>query len=311
MDLVSILVPVYNVEDCLSRCLDSLVNQSYPRIEIILINDGSTDMSLRIAQEYVNQFEFIQVYSYSNAGVSTTRNRALSKAKGDYIMFVDSDDTLEQNAIEHMIKVSQMYHCDIVTCGYIQEYRFFPLYRRVSKKGILSNIEAIHSMVDDTGVNNYPWGKLFKKECFDGVQFPEFMKGFEDTCTIFKAFINAKRVYTLPNRYYHYIQRRGSLTNHMSLETVYSMRSAYEYQEYVLHKTFPNEKFSFDLNYFNSDMVILYTMIFYSSRQDQPKYIPANICWENIPILFKIAYKVWFGIACIKFHWFTKKEEIE
>lgn len=92
---VSILIPVYNVEKYLSKCLESILLQTYKNIEIIIINDGTTDSSLEIANLYASKYDFIHVYSYENAGISTTRNRALEKATGDYYLFVDSDDYLD------------------------------------------------------------------------------------------------------------------------------------------------------------------------------------------------------------------------
>ena len=122
MPLVSILVPVYNVERYLSRCLDSLVAQTYKDIEIIIINDGSTDNSRDIALLYSKRFNNIYVYDYENAGISTTRNRALDKAHGDYVMFVDSDDFLARRAIEKMMDVVQSEHCDIVASGSVLDF---------------------------------------------------------------------------------------------------------------------------------------------------------------------------------------------
>ena len=101
---VSILIPVYNVEKYLSKCLESILLQTYKNIEIIIINDGTTDSSLDIAELYASKYDFIHVYSYENAGISTTRNRALEKATGDYYLFVDSDDYLNPHMIEKMIK---------------------------------------------------------------------------------------------------------------------------------------------------------------------------------------------------------------
>lgn len=303
MPLVSILVPVYNVERYLSRCLDSLVAQTYKDIEIIIINDGSTDNSRDIALLYSKRFNNIYVYDYENAGISTTRNRALDKAHGDYVMFVDSDDFLARRAIEKMMDVVQREHCDIVACGYVMDFGLFPLFRKVVPKKTMTSLEALHNMVSNKGVNNYPWAKLFSKKCFDNVRFPSGTRGFEDTRTIFKAFHNAKKVCTIPNRYYHYVQRRGSLTNHMDLDTVYDMRKAYEYQEAYLHKLYPDEKFSFDSNYYNSDMVILYTLIFFYSKKDNPVYIPANIDWKKINPILCVAYRIWLSIARFKLGW--------
>ena len=100
---VSILIPVYNVEKYLSKCLESILLQTYKNIEIIIINDGTTDSSLDIAELYAFNYDFIHVYSYENAGISTTRNRALEKATGDYYLFVDSDDYVNPHMIEKMI----------------------------------------------------------------------------------------------------------------------------------------------------------------------------------------------------------------
>ena len=166
MPLVSILVPVYNVERYLSRCLDSLVAQTYKDIEIIIINDGSTDNSRDIALLYSKRFNNIYVYDYENAGISTTRNRALDKAHGDYVMFVDSDDFLARRAIERMMDVVQREHCDIVACGYVMDFGLFPLFRKVAPKKTMTSLEALHNMVSNKGVNNYPWAKSLGKIVF-------------------------------------------------------------------------------------------------------------------------------------------------
>lgn len=312
MSLVSILVPIYNVEKYLSRCLDSLVNQTYKNIEIVIINDGSRDRSRDIAQFYANQFDFIHIYDYENAGISTTRNRCLKRAKGDYVTFVDSDDYIELDMIENMMTIVEREKCDIVACGYVMDYCAFPLLRKVCPEKTMTALEALHSLASNKGMNNYPWAKLFARHCFNDVMFPEDLKGFEDTCTIFKAINNAAKVCAIPNRYYHYVQRRGSLTNNMDLATVYAMRKAYEYQETCLHRLYPDEQFSFDLNYYNSDMVIIYTLIFFYTKKDQPVYEPANINWKNINPFLRFVYCLWLGIARIKFGWiFNENKQLE
>lgn len=303
MPLVSVLIPVYNVEKYLSKCLESIIHQTYENIEIILINDGSTDSSADICRMYQDRYDFIHLYEYANAGISVTRNRALEKACGDYILFVDSDDFMELEAIEKMVSLALKEQADIVTCGYVMDYGFFPLHRRVGSRKKLTSLEALHSLVSNTGVNNYPWAKLYARSCFRNVAFPKELKGFEDTCTVFKAIHNANKVVMIPNRYYHYVQRRGSLTHHMDLETVYQMRKAYEYQEACLHRYYPNDSFSFDIHYFNTDMVILYTVIFFYSKKDHPVYVPANIHWSNINIFLRFAYMVWYSVAALKCGW--------
>ena len=307
MPLVSILVPVYNVEKYIEKCLKSLLEQTYPEIEIILINDGSTDSSLEICQTYAKQYENIHVYSYENKGISTTRNRALDKMNGDYLMFVDSDDFLEKHAISKMMERMQQTQSDIVMCGFVMDYfKVIPLYRPVARKRVYEPLETLHDMIQNKGINNYPWAKLYARSTFKGVRFPENTYGFEDTRTIFKAIIQSHKVATMPNRYYHYVQRRGSITNRMSLETVLDMKKAYQYQQEYLKKQYPEEHFDYTMNYYNLDMVIIYTLLLFVKKEDKPEFHSSIQNWNRISFPFKFAYVVWLKLACIKFGWKLK-----
>lgn len=309
MDKVSVLVPVYNVEKYLSKCLDSIVNQTYKNIEIIIINDGTTDSSLEIASFYASKYHFIKVFTYENAGISTTRNRALKKATGDYILFVDSDDYIDTDMIEKMVFHAKKTNSQIVTCGYRIEWKFFSLPIFTLKPKTLDSLTALHALSQNDGINNYPWGKLYSANCFNHVTFPDQKKGFEDTYTVFKAIYNANKVSTMKQCFYHYVKRAGSLTDHMDLVTAYEMRAAYEYQELCLHQWYPQENFYYDINFYNSDMVILYTLIFFYSKKDKPVYVPSVIDWSKIGFFKRIGYVLWRMIACIKFGWSLKWQE--
>lgn len=308
MPFISLLVPVYNVEKWLSRCLESLIHQTYRDFEIILIDDGSTDSSGSIASEYEKKYEYIHLYHYENSGISATRNRALQLCKGEYVMFIDSDDFIEECTLEKMVDVIHQQQCDIVTCGYVMDFGIFPLYRKVSGKMTMSSIEALHSLAENKGVNNYPWAKLIAKKCFQGVSFPEQSKEFEDMFTMFKVINQANKVCSIPNRYYHYVQRHGSLTHNMNLETVYKMRESYEYQESSLHRLHPEENFDYNIHYYNIDMLIIYTLIVYYSKKDCPVYYPADIDWKMINPILHIGYKLWVSIARLKFGWSFKQQ---
>ena len=307
MPLVSILVPVYNVEKYLRKCLDSLLNQTYPSIEIILINDGSTDSSLEICQEYADKYKNIYVYTYENKGISTTRNRALDQMHGDYLMFVDSDDFIAKKTVEKMMERMQEQQADIVMCGFVMDYyKVIPLFRPVAKNATFDTIETLQRMILNKGINNYPWGKLYKASTFENVRFPENTYGFEDTRTIFKAIIQAKKIATMPNRYYHYVQRRGSITNRMSLETVLDMKKAYIEQQNYLKEKYPDEFFDYTMNYYNLDMVIIYTLLLFVKKEDHPSFKSSIQNWNRIAFPFKFAYVVWLKLACIKFGWKLK-----
>ena len=115
-ELISIIIPVYNAEKFIKRCLDSIINQTYKNIEVICINDGSTDNSLKILKEYEKKYFFIRVYNQKNCGSGKTRNRGIDLSKGNYITFVDADDYIEKDYISKFI--SKYYNMDIVICGY-------------------------------------------------------------------------------------------------------------------------------------------------------------------------------------------------
>lgn len=307
MEKVSVLIPVYNVEKYVGHCIDSVLHQTYPDIEIVLINDGSSDRSLQICEQYAKNYSNVFVYSYKNAGISTTRNRALDHVHGRYVMFVDSDDYIHPEMIEQMVSTMHEQSSDIVLCGYRMDYfKIIPLLRKVASRQTMTNIEALHKLIANQGVNNYPWAKLFKTEMFQGVRFPNQLEGFEDTRTIFKTFLNAKKIAAIPNRYYHYVQRKGSLTNHMSLQTVYNMRKAYHDQERDLKKALPNEQFDFTINYYNTDMVIIYTLIFICSKNEQVRFVPDTIDWTKLSWPLKAGYGAWLQIACWKYGWKKK-----
>ena len=306
---ISILVPVYNVEKWLDRCLDSLEAQTWKDWEAVLVNDGSTDGSLVKAQARAARDARIRIFSYANSGISVTRNRLLEHAQGEAFLFVDSDDWIEPEILERMVHVMQKENCDIVQCGYQMDFGPVPFLRPVAGTGVHDREDALQMLVNNKGINNYPWGKLFRRHTFDHVRFPENVKGFEDTRTIFRTFLNASRIGTIPDRFVHYVQHPGSLTNCMSLATVYDMRKAYEYQEQYLKKVLPDQHFDFNRNYYNTDMVIIYTLILFSRKKDDPRFVPAEIDWNKVPFppLLKTAYLAWLQIACVKFGWNIRK----
>lgn len=214
-ELISVIVPVYNVEKYITECLQSITNQTYKNIEIILIDDGSTDNSGKICDEYARIDKRIKVVHKLNEGLSSARNVGLEEAKGNYIQFIDSDDYIETDTIEIMYKVACKYHADIVSyshyilnngnkiCDYTGEIR------QVGK------IEAIKEIMLDHKVRNYSWEKLWKRELFKEIQFPVGKK-FEDLLTTPLLFEKAKKIviYDIPK--YYYRQRADSIMGQQS-----------------------------------------------------------------------------------------------
>lgn len=199
---VSIIVPVYNSEKTLSRCLNSLVSQTLSEIEIIVINDGSTDKSLLIIENFLKQFpNKIKYISRKNKGIGFTRNEGIKLARGDYLGFVDSDDFVEVDMYEKMYKRILDENADIAVCNY-------KIVDGSNQKNVIVNISNNTNLYLKPEMINLmdfaPWNKIYKKSLFDNIKFPENLK-YEDLNTIIKVFSKAKKIVKLDSYCYYYM----------------------------------------------------------------------------------------------------------
>lgn len=222
-DLISIILPVCNVERYLRECLDSLVQQTYKNIEILIINDGSTDASGAICDEYALKDSRIRLFHLSNGGLSYARNVGIENAKGKYLTFVDSDDYVSVDYIE--ILYSSLIESDAdmsIAFPYefveeTGEYRIYYLDKLESKLLTandiieLTNIDDGESFVPGSTYMTACW-KLFNKELFEGIRFPIGML-YEDAATIHKAYIKSKKIIQIPKAIYCYRIRNSSLSH--------------------------------------------------------------------------------------------------
>ncbi len=199
--LVSIIVPVYNVESYLQNCLESLINQTYSNIEIILIDDGSVDASSKICDDYSTKDNRIKVIHQSNQGVSRARNRGLSSAEGEFFSFVDGDDTVEQDYIELMLKKLIENDVDLVRLSWMRGEKNCTYAINFDESG---NAIVTYENVADLQWFANIWG-LFRFECLK-FYFDETLKYAEDNLFVFEYFLNSKRKRMLlaNNPYYHY-----------------------------------------------------------------------------------------------------------
>ena len=168
MPKVSIIVPVYNVEKYLERSLNSLINQTLKDIEIICVNDGSKDNSLKILEEYSKKDNRIIVINQENAGVSVTRNSGMKIAKGQYIGFVDSDDWVEHDIVEKLYARAMEEVADMVYCDWVEEYED----RSVLFSQHPMSIENYYKSILGFKSFSYVWNRLTKRELYDGIEFP-------------------------------------------------------------------------------------------------------------------------------------------
>lgn len=219
---VSIIIPVYKVEKYLKRCIESVVNQSYKNIEIILVNDGSPDKCGEICDSYARIDNRIKVIHKENGGLSSARNVGLDIASGEYIMFVDSDDWIEEYSLEKLDKYMDMSY-DIINFKFsfvkegsknIIELQSDP------KEGYECDLISYIDKLFMGELSFFIWNKLYKKDLFNEVRFPEG-RNYEDLATIYKLYFNAKSIivtdYTL---YYYWLGNSNSITSNSTVKNM-------------------------------------------------------------------------------------------
>lgn len=211
--LISIIVPVYNTEKYLEKCLDSLINQSYPYLEIIVVDDGSTDNSFQICNKYTKLDSRIKVIHQKNKGLSAARNTGLQYVHGKYISFVDSDDYVTSDYIAYLYYLLTKYHADISVCSYTQE--FFSNQRKIysfKKEESISSLEALNRLLYHNNLPICAWAKLYRKDLFNNVSYP-IGKYFEDVETTIALTEKSTIIALGPQPKYNYVTREDSITN--------------------------------------------------------------------------------------------------
>lgn len=214
MCLLSIIVPVFNVEQYLNRCIDSILAQTFLDFELILINDGSTDKSKEICEEYCKKDHRIKLINKENGGLSSARNMGLKIAKGKYIGFVDSDDFISKNMYKNIIEVMNKENCDIGIgrTVWVYEGKEIENVCSTNEYKLMNNREGLKNLILAEDFLETAWDKVYKKELFKDIEFPE-KKLHEDTATIYKLFSKSKRSVYIDSTSYFYVQREGSIVN--------------------------------------------------------------------------------------------------
>ena len=220
-DKITVIVPVYNVENYLRKCLDSIMAQTYKNIEIIVINDGSTDASGQICQEYTQIDNRIVYIEKENGGLSEARNVGLDKMTGSYVTFIDSDDWAELDYVEILYKKIIEYQADISVGNYYsynedEETYYFHIYGDSYYEKVYDNISIFENLYESQEMKSFAlisaWGKLYKAKLFDYLRFEKGKLG-EDGYFNQKMYLSVNKVVYLNKGLYAYRQRSGSITN--------------------------------------------------------------------------------------------------
>ena len=228
--MISVIVPVYKVEPYLPRCLDSIVSQTYGDLEIILIDDGSPDRCGEICDAYAESDPRIRVLHTENRGIAAARNLGIDNSHGERLVFIDSDDWVEENMLELLLKASEESGADVTVCNRMIEYPDGSRITREPLDCVLCSEEAVryNALLK---IKNCVWDKLWNRECFNAVRFPEG-RVFEDTATTYRVFMRSEKIRCIPDALVHYRIRDDSIS-HLSrltnvLDHFLSFREQYE-----------------------------------------------------------------------------------
>ena len=245
MDKVSIVVPVYNVEDCLSYCVDSLRQQTYKNIEIILVDDGSTDSSGEICDQYAREDDRIKVLHIENGGLSNARNTGVKESSTDWIVFIDSDDYYDHRAIEYLVELRDKYRVDLVATPVIEVRNYensdFLGDFREKYSGKLDRRTALEQMFYGNYVGTHSGGKLYKKEILLRFPYPNGML-YEDLSLAYEHIASCENIAVSALNLYKYYRRPGSIVNSKYSDRLLDFYKAMEWNRAYIERDYPNDK---------------------------------------------------------------------
>lgn len=289
-DKLSIVVPIYNVEKYLRKCINSLINQTYKNIEIILVDDGSSDSSGNIADEYAEKDSKIKVIHKTNGGLADARNKGIEIATGKYIAFIDSDDWIDCDAYSYAIKMMKKLDSDMFV------FQAQSCYNNFEDK--INNTNE-YILIENEDIFDY-WGiigrgvcdKVFLREYWNNIKFP-FGKTSEDIFVIYKLMAKAQKTILSSNVYYYYRQREGSIskTKNVRIDSYYAYKNARKFIKEKYTKSYNK----FMKNYLTNCMGIYNAIILYDNqnkwKKQMLKEISENknyILKANVPIIKKV-----------------------
>ena len=324
-DLISIIVPIYNVKRYLRRCIDSITNQKYKNIEIILVDDGSVDGCGEICDSYKKNDNRIFVIHKKNGGLSDARNIGLQKARGKYIAFVDSDDYISPFYIDLLYNNLISTNSDIACCDFynfteaedVKYYEENEYTKKMFEKNIYvaNKIDALEKMMYRDRFRNSACAKLFKRELFDHISFPTG-KLCEDLGIMYKLFDLSSRICISNYKFYYYMQRDKSIIHSsFNIRRMDGLDFAIEQTNFIIKRYSKIKKAAYNREFMESIYILIKIPLLKKYRsqikriKESIKKTRKTIILDNkSPIKIKILSVIsYFGIVILKFFVSVKK----
>lgn len=285
--LISVVVAVYNVESYIVDCINSLLDQSYDNLEIILVDDGSTDSSSSICDTYGKKYERVKVIHKKNGGLSSARNTGIIHAKGELIGFVDGDDTVGKEMYEKLYRNLLKTKSDISVCGRYYVYndlRKVVRYKEERGIRIMNSKEAIKRMNSFSSFDMAAWDKLYKITLFDNIRFP-VGKLSEDYFIMYKLFLKANKICYTPEPLYNYMQRQNSISHRKKIN--FDFIEAANQQMTEVEKIYPDLRATMHTAYASANMTVYDFHLKqgvkcpYFRRKEMQKNVRRNLIYVN------------------------------
>lgn len=220
---ISVIIPVYNVEPYIHKCLNSIKSQTFTDFEAIIVDDSSPDGSIKIALEFVESDPRFKIVTRENGGLSAARNTGLQHAVGKYVAFIDSDDFIAPTYLEKLYNACEKNNADMAYCNFIYYFYKSGLKKKqmfIVKDCVMERNEAITRIISDHGLHSYAWNKLYKRSifCDNGIEYPTMY--FEDVATSPKAVFYSNRLAVTGECLYYYVKRPGSILSTMNAKKI-------------------------------------------------------------------------------------------
>ena len=270
--LISVIVPIYNVEDYLNRCVDSIINQTYKNLEIILVDDGSPDNCPKMCDDYAKKDSRIKVVHKENGGLSDARNVGMEVATGGYVSFIDSDDYVSLDFYEILLQTMIDNDSDIVECSVVKFYENekFDEYSDDLKVTNYETVDALDGLISENPFKQHVWNKLYKSSVALDIPYA-VGKLNEDEFWTYQVFGKAKKVTRINKTMYYYFQRNGSIMgNGYNIRRLDALEGKMNRQAYI-EKNFPVLTTKAKVDLYGSCMFAYQSVLKFMSGNDKKK----------------------------------------
>ncbi len=322
-ELITIIVPIYQVEKYLKKCIDSILNQTYKNLEIILVDDGSTDNSPKICDDYKKKDNRIKVIHKENGGLSDARNAGMKIATGKYIGFIDSDDYIKSDMYQVLYENIVKTNADISICDFLaikENDSNYTMEERKQDINEYNTIEALRLLIENK-IRSYAWNKLYKRELLAGIQFPKGKK-MEDLAVMYKIFEKAEKIVNTNKTEYYYLQRSSSILGNIDMQLTNDLYGfVTERYQYIIRK-YPELKENLDIDriryilIYHKNIALLSNKKAYKENKLITEYLffkevfkkYKNVICSNIGIMSKLEYKLLYFSRRLFFRYYQVKK---